>query len=206
MTGSTPTTDLPETEVLPAATGATLGRLHARLAAAAEADDALDVGYRTLDTPIGTVLLAATPVGLVRVAFAREGLDAVLESLSARVSPRVLSAPGRLDAATRQLDEYFAGRRHAFELPLDRQLSAGFRATVLERLSQIAYGATRSYREVAVEAGRPTAVRAVGSACATNPLPIVVPCHRVLRSDGTLGGYLGGLDAKRALLDLEHAA
>lgn len=206
MTSSTRTPDLPETEVLPAETGEALGALHARLEAAAEADDALDVGYRTLDTPIGTVLLAATPVGLVRVAFAREGLDAVLESLSVRVSPRVLSAPSRLDAAARQLDEYFSGRRHAFALPLDRQLTAGFRATVLERLTEIAYGATRSYREVAVEAGRPTAVRAVGSACATNPLPIVVPCHRVLRSDGTLGGYLGGLDAKRALLDLEHAA
>jgi methylated-DNA-[protein]-cysteine S-methyltransferase len=191
---------------LPGVPGAALLRLHRRLEARADADGSLDVAYRSVDTPVGPLLVAATPVGLVRVAFASEGLDAVLESLAARVSPRVLAAPARLDPAARQLEEYFAGRRQAFALPLDLRLSAGFRREVLGRLIEIGYGHTRSYREVATEAGRPTAVRAVGSACATNPLPVVVPCHRVLRSDGSLGGYLGGLPVKRALLELEHAA
>ena len=182
---------------------AELDRLHARLAEAAAAEGALDVAYRTLDSPIGALLLAATERGLVRVAFAGEGHEAVLAELAGRISPRILRAPGRLDAAARELDEYFAGARTTFDLPLDRRLSAGFRLLVLDRLPSIPYGSTASYAAVAAWVGSPRAMRAVGSACATNPLPIVVPCHRVVRSDGSLGGYGGGLGAKRTLLDLE---
>jgi methylated-DNA-[protein]-cysteine S-methyltransferase len=188
------------------APAADLARLHDRLAAAAAADGVLDIAYRILDTPVGPLLLAATDRGLVRVGYAREGHDAVLQALADRISPRVLAAPARLDPAARQLDDYFAGRRRSFELPLDWQLSAGFRRTVLQQLASIGYGHTASYAVVAGLAGSPRAVRAVGTACATNPLPVVVPCHRVVRSDGGLGGYLGGDDAKRTLLTLEAAA
>jgi len=180
-----------------------LGPLHDRLVAAAQADGLLDVAYRTLDTPVGTLLLAATEQGLVRVAYDVEGHDAVLATLAARVSPRVLAAPGRLDPVARELDEYFAGSRRAFDVPLDQRLSTGFRAEVLRHLPEIGYGRTESYAQVAAAAGNVRAVRAVGSACATNPLPVVVPCHRVVRSDGSIGGYAGGPAAKRALLTLE---
>lgn len=180
-----------------------LARLRDHLAADAEAAGLLDVSYRTLDTPIGSMLIAATRHGLVRVAFETEGFDAVLDSLSEQVSPRVLGAGGRLDVVAFQFDEYFRGSRRSFDLPLDRRLSRGFRSEVQAWLPHIGYGQTLSYKEVAEKVGRPRAVRAVGSACATNPLPVVVPCHRVLRSDGSLGGYLGGLEAKRALLALE---
>jgi methylated-DNA-[protein]-cysteine S-methyltransferase len=183
-----------------------LDSLHTRLVVAADDAGVLDVAYRTLDTPIGSLLLAATEQGLLRVAFATEDHDAVLASIAARISPRILRAPGRLDDAARQLGEYFEGRRHGFDLPLDLALSNGFRRTVLVQLRQIEYGQTASYAAIAVAAGSPRAVRAVGSACATNPLPVVVPCHRVVRSDGSLGQYLGGVDAKRALLQLESAA
>jgi methylated-DNA-[protein]-cysteine S-methyltransferase len=183
-----------------------LGRLHARLVEAAQSDGILDVGYRTVDSPVGTLLLAATELGLVRVAYEVEKHDEVLQSLADRISPRVLEAPGRLDVVARELDEYFAGRLHAFDVALDWRLSSGFRRTVLNHLTDIDYGHTASYATVARLAGNPKAVRAVGTACATNPLPVVVPCHRVLRSDGTLGGYLGGVDAKRTLLSLEAAA
>jgi methylated-DNA-[protein]-cysteine S-methyltransferase len=183
-----------------------LRRLHDRLAAAANAERLLDIAYRTVDTPVGSLLLAATETGLVRVAYASEDHDRVLESLSERISPRILHHPARLDDAARELDEYFDGRRRAFNLNLDWRLSAGFRETVLRHLSDIAYGHTASYATVAELAGRPKAVRAVGTACATNPLPVVVPCHRVIRSDGSMGGYLGGLDAKATLLELEAAA
>ena len=180
--------------------------LHARLAAAARAEGILDVAYRTLDTPVGILLLAATERGLVRIAFGCEDHDAVLQELSDRISPRVLHDPQRLDAVARELEEYFAGERRAFDLAIDWQLATGFRAAVLRQLPEIPYGDTASYATVAQRAGNPKAVRAVGSACATNPLPLVVPCHRVVRSDGAMGGYLGGIDAKRALLALEAAA
>ncbi|GAB3595553.1 methylated-DNA--[protein]-cysteine S-methyltransferase [Angustibacter peucedani] len=180
-------------------------RLSARLAEAAEQAGVLDVAYRTVDSPVGPLLLAATDRGLVRVAFDREGHDAVLARLAAAVSPRVLHAPARLDAAARELDEYFAGRRDAFDLPLDLQLAHGFRRAVLDHLRAIAYGRTESYAQVALAAGSPRAVRAVGTACATNPLPVVVPCHRVVRSDGSYGQYLGGTEAKTLLLTLEAA-
>jgi methylated-DNA-[protein]-cysteine S-methyltransferase len=180
-------------------------RLHARLAAAAAADGILDVAYRTVDTPLGTLLLAATEQGVVRVAYASQGHDAALAQLAELVSPRILNAPGRLDGLTRQLDEYFAHRRRVFDVPLDLRLSKGFRRSVLAYLLEIPYGVTESYAQVATAAGRPRAMRAVGTACATNPVPIVVPCHRVVRSDGSFGGYAGGPDAKQSLLLLEAA-
>ncbi|HVM03910.1 MAG TPA: methylated-DNA--[protein]-cysteine S-methyltransferase [Acidimicrobiales bacterium] len=185
--------------------GEVVGRLHARLVDSAAGAGLLDVAYRTVATPIGTLLVAATPEGLVRVAFDVEGHDAVLEAIASRVSRRVLHAPARLDDAARQLDEYFAGRRRRFDLAVDLRLASPFRRVVLEHLRTIGYGRTESYATVAAASGSPAAVRAVGTACATNPVPVVVPCHRVVRSDGTLGGYLGGLDVKRALLALEAA-
>jgi len=181
----------------------TLARLRLRLGQAAETEGLLDVAYTTVDSPVGPLLLAATPKGLVRVAFAVEGHDRVLETLAHRISPRVLRAPGRLDAAARELDEYFARRRQAFDLPLDLSLSGGFRQLVQRHLPEISYGQTRSYGQIAALVGNPKAVRAVGTACATNPLPLVVPCHRVLRADGTPGGYAGGPEAKLTLLNLE---
>jgi methylated-DNA-[protein]-cysteine S-methyltransferase len=187
-------------------TAGALPSLHARLEVSAQRAGILDVAYTTIDTPIGSLLLATTGRGLIRVGFEREGHDGVLDSLAATVSPRILRAPRRLDPATRQLGEYFAGKRTAFDLPLDFSLSHGFRQTVQRNLLRIEYGHTLSYRDVAELVGSPRAVRAVGSACATNPLPVVVPCHRVVRSDGTLGGYGGGLEVKMALLTLEHAA
>lgn len=183
-----------------------LQQLHDRLVTDASAAGVLDLAYRTLDTPIGVLLVAATDTGLVRVAFAREGLDDVLVTLAARISPRILHAPQRLEDVAQQLDEYFAGRRTTFDLPLDHRLSDGFRMKVHQYLPHIRFGHTMTYKQVAEQVGNPNAVRAVGTACATNPLPVVVPCHRVLRSDGTVGGYLGGTDAKRSLLDLERAA
>ena len=181
-------------------------RLRGRLAAAAEAEGILDVAYRTVDTPVGPLLLAATEQGLVRVAYPNQGHDAVLQALADRVSPRVLHAPGRLDPVARQLDDYFAGRRQRFDVPLDWRLSTGFRSTVLHHLAiDVDYGHTASYAALAALAGNPKAVRAVGTACATNPLPVVVPCHRVVRSDGAIGNYAGGVEAKRTLLELEAA-
>jgi methylated-DNA-[protein]-cysteine S-methyltransferase len=183
-----------------------LGRLHDRLAVAAQRDGILDIAYRTVDSPVGTLLLAATDRGLVRVAYASEDHDAVLQVLADLISPRVLNAPARLDTPAQELEEYFAGRRRSFDLALDWQLSSGFRRTVLSHLPEISYGRTASYAAVARLAGNPRAARAVGTACATNPLPVVVPCHRVVLSGGGMGGYLGGADAKRTLLTLEAAA
>jgi methylated-DNA-[protein]-cysteine S-methyltransferase len=181
-------------------------RLHARLVSAAADVGVLDVAFRMVDSPLGVLLLAATDKGLVRVAYALEDHDRVLARLADTISPRVLRAPARLDLAAREIDEYLSGRRTSFDLPLDLRLSSGFRRTVLGHLPDIAYGTTASYAAIAAAAGSPKAVRAVGSACATNPLPLVVPCHRVVRSDGTIGPYVGGTDAKRTLLTLEAAA
>jgi methylated-DNA-[protein]-cysteine S-methyltransferase len=183
----------------------TLNRLHRRLQREAEQAGLLDVGYTTVDSPVGKLLLAATGRGLVRVAYAREDHDRVLEVLSQKLSPRILRAPRRLEEAARELDEYFDRHRQSFDLQLDLSLSHGFRQLVQKHLPEIGYGKTRSYRQVAELVGNPKAVRAVGTACATNPLPIVVPCHRVLRTDGKLGGYIGGTEAKTALLNLEAA-
>lgn len=183
-----------------------LAALRSSLAREAERSDLLDVAHHAVDTPIGPLLLAATPNGLVRVAFENEGFDEVLTELASTVGPRILKAPAFLDDAAREIDEYFSGRRTSFDVPLDRSLSSGFRLLVQQHLSDIAHGRTETYKEVAEVLGNPGAVRAVGTACATNPLPVVVPCHRVLRSDGSLGGYRGGLEAKAVLLQLERAA
>ncbi len=183
----------------------TLSRLHRRLEHNADTDGLLDVAYRTVDTPVGTLLLAATTVGLVRVAYDVEEHTAVLAGLAESVSPRILLAPARLDAVARQIDEYFAKRRTVFDVPVDLRLAEGFRRNVIEHLREIGYGRRESYATVAAAIGNPRAVRAVGSACAHNPLPVVIPCHRVVRSDGSTGQYVGGPAAKSALLDLEAA-
>jgi len=178
-------------------------RLRARLASRAEEQDLLDVGYRTVDTPVGQLLLAATPAGLVRVAYAAQDHDAVLTALASQISPRVLFAPRRLDDAARQLDGYFARRRRAFDLAVDLRLAHSFRRSVLEHLADVGYGRTVSYGELAAEVGNRGAARAVGTACASNPIPLIIPCHRVVLSDGSPGGYVGGPEIKRALLELE---
>ena len=191
---------------LSAGEDAALARLHTRLTSAAQEQDLLDVAYTVMSSPVGELLLAATPAGLVRVGFGLEGHDAVLAQLAVRVSPRILEAPGRLAEPVRQLEEYFAGNRKEFNLALDFRLATGFRRIVVERLPDIGYGSTASYAALAALAGNPGAVRAAGTACARNPLPVVVPCHRVVRSDGKIGNYLGGTEAKAALLAMEAAA
>jgi len=182
---------------------ALLARLHERLEARAVGADAPDVHYRTVDSPVGTLLVAATEAGVARVAFEREGEEAVLQSLADRIGPRVLRTPARLDATARWLDAYFAGSRAPFGQPLDTRLARGFRLEVLGHLREVGYGQRISYAALAAETSSPKAVRAVGTACATNPLPLLIPCHRVTRSDGTVGAYLGGPETKVRLLALE---
>ena len=173
----------------------------------------LDPGAKFFTTGDGAKLVYAPAVadlerrlaGLATVVAAPD-LPSVLADLADQVSPRVLRAPGRLDEVVRELDEYFEGRRSVFDLPLDLRLARGFRRDVLTHLREIRYGATESYRTVAAATGHPNAARAVGSACRVNPLPIVIPCHRVVRSDGTPGEYAGGVEAKRRLLALESTA
>jgi methylated-DNA-[protein]-cysteine S-methyltransferase len=172
----------------------------------AAAEGLLDIAYANADSPFGTLLLAKTPRGLVRLGLPGEDADGLLADLAGRISPRVLEDPARLDEERRELDDYFAGRRHAFELPIDWQLSSGFLLRAREGIAAIPYGETRTYTDLARGAGNERAVRAAGSACSRNPIPLVVPCHRVLRSDGSLGGYAGGLEMKQRLLDLERAA
>jgi methylated-DNA-[protein]-cysteine S-methyltransferase len=169
----------------------------------AEQEDLVDVAYTTFDSPLGELLLAATRTGLARVAYPLNDFDAVLGDLAARLSPRVIESPARLDDARRELDEYFEGKRHEFGLPLDLSTTSGFSRRVLEATAKIGFGEQASYRDVARAAGSEGAVRAAGSALGRNPVPVVVPCHRVLRTGGGLGGYTGGLDKKRFLLDLE---
>lgn len=170
----------------------------------ADAEGILDVAWTVTDSPVGPLTLAATPSGVVQINFGHE--DETLEALAKRVSPRVLRAPRRLDPMLRELDEYFTGRRKVFDVPLDWRLSHGFRRVALDELARgVPFGHTVSYKELAQRSGSPKASRAIGSAMATNPLPIVVPCHRVLRTGGDLGGYGGGLDAKRWLLTHEGA-
>jgi methylated-DNA-[protein]-cysteine S-methyltransferase len=163
----------------------------------------IDVAYATLDSPVGTLLVAATPRGVVRLAYVNEDDADVLEQLADRVSPRVLAAPRRLDEPRRELDQYFAGRRRAFEIPLDWRLTRGFAQRVLQATARIPYGATATYKQVAAEAGNALASRAAGNALGANPIPIIVPCHRILHSGGGLGGYTGGLERKRVLLGVE---
>jgi methylated-DNA-[protein]-cysteine S-methyltransferase len=178
--------------------------LDARLAERAAAEGLLDVAYATVDSPLGPLVAAATPRGLVRLAYVRSGeQDDVLEDLSRRLSPRILEAPARLDVARRELEEYFDGRRTTFDVPIDWALTRGFTTDVLRQTARIGFGHTSTYAEVASRAGSPRAVRAAGNALGANPLPVVVPCHRVLRTGGGLGGYTGGLHRKEFLLRLE---
>ena len=170
----------------------------------AAAEGLLDVAYAGADSPFGTLLLARTPRGLVRLGLPGEDTEELLGDLAGRISPRILEAPASLDEERRELDDYFEGRRHAFELPIDWQLSHGFLLRARHEIAAIPYGETRTYTDLARGAGNERAVRAAGSACSRNPIPLVVPCHRVLRSDGTLGGYAGGLEMKRRLLEMER--
>ena len=172
----------------------------------AEAEGLIDVAYTSVDSPLGPLMVAATPEGLVRVSYTEfRGEDEVLEELARRVSPRVLEAPARLDPVRRELDEYFEGRRHDFDVPIDWSYLAGFTREVLRATARIGFGQVSSYAGVAAEAGSPRAVRAAGNALGANPMPVVVPCHRVLRTGGSLGGYTGGLEKKEFLLRLEGA-
>lgn len=180
-----------------------LERLRSALARRAADNGLLDVGYGTYDSPLGPLTVMVTPRGLVRLSYPGEGIAAQLDELADRVSPRILEAPERTDAVRRQLDEYFGGARHTFEVPIDWRLVRGFAASVLRATARIPFGSVSSYREVAAEAGSPKAYRATGNALGSNPVPIVVPCHRVLHAGGGLGGYTGGLDRKRFLLRLE---
>jgi methylated-DNA-[protein]-cysteine S-methyltransferase len=178
---------------------------HSALAQRALDEGLVDVAYADADAPFGRLTVAATPAGLVRVAFASESHDGVLEELAERISPRVLEAPARLDPVRRELDAYFEGRLHEFDVPIDWSLSHGFLRRAREACYAIPYGRVLTYSQLAEAAGSPRAVRAAGNAMARNPIPIVVPCHRVVRTGGGLGGYGGGLDVKRWLLELEHA-
>jgi methylated-DNA-[protein]-cysteine S-methyltransferase len=179
------------------------GRLAASLARRAEEAGILDVAYAEMDSPVGELLVAVTPRGLVRVAYEGEPEDEVLAELADRVSPRVLRAPERTDAVRRELAAYFTHRRRAFETPLDWSLVRGFARGVLRATAGVPYGEVTTYSAMASAAGSPRAYRAAGNALGSNPIPIVVPCHRVLHADGSLGGYAGGLDRKRFLLELE---
>ncbi len=184
---------------LPAADAPALDLAHAAALAGL-----LDVAYATLDSPVGTLLLASTPRGLVRLAYLESGEeDAVLQELATRISPRILAAPRRLDEPRRELEEYFSGRRSQFEIALDWQLTRGFGRRVLQATARIPYGSVSTYKQVAAQAGSPRGSRAAGNALGANPMPIVVPCHRVLHATGGIGGYTGGIERKRTLLAVE---
>ena len=174
-----------------------------RVAKAAEEQGVLDVAYATVDSPFGPLTLAGTRRGLVRLAYPDASAETVLADLARRVSPRVLEAPERLDEARRELEEYFEGRRTEFDLPVDLSLVRGFGRRVLGTTSRIPYGDVRTYGEVAARSGSPRASRAAGNALGANPIPVIVPCHRVVHAGGGLGGYTGGLDRKEFLLRLE---
>jgi methylated-DNA-[protein]-cysteine S-methyltransferase len=180
-----------------------LDALKATLARRAEEAGLLDVAYASLDSPLGTLTVVVTPRGLLEVAYPGASVDVLLDEIASRVSPRILPAPERTDAVRRQLDEYFEGRRRGFDITIDWQLVRGFAGRVLRATARIPFGGLSTYRGVATEAGSPNAYRAAGNALGSNPIPIVVPCHRVVHADGGLGGYTGGLDRKRFLLTLE---
>ena len=174
------------------------------LSGRAETEGLVDVAYTSVDSPLGPLLVAASPKGLVRVSYTDpRGPDHVIEELAERISPRVLEAPARLDPVRRELDEYFAGRRTEFETPIDWSHLAGFTRNVLRATSRIGFGETSTYAGVASRAGSPRAMRAAGNALGANPMPVIVPCHRVLRTGGALGGYTGGIERKEYLLRLE---
>jgi methylated-DNA-[protein]-cysteine S-methyltransferase len=178
-------------------------RLRAALARRAAEDGLLDVAYGTHESPLGPLTVFVTPRGLVRLSYPGEPIESQLDELAARISPRVMAAPERTDEVRRQLDDYFGGTRRDFELPIDWRLLRGFRGQVLKATARIPFGTVSSYREIATRAGSPNAYRAAGNALGSNPVPIVVPCHRVLHAGGGLGGYTGGLERKRFLLELE---
>ena len=180
-----------------------LGRLREALANRAGDAGLLDVAYGTHDSPLGQLTVFVTPRGLAGIAYPDEPIEQQLQEVAATISPRVMATPARTDAVRRQLDEYFAGDRRAFEVPIDWRALRGFREQVLRATARIPFGAVSTYREIATRAGSPNAYRAAGNALGSNPVPIVVPCHRVLHADGGLGGYTGGLDRKRFLLHLE---
>lgn len=183
-----------------------MSELVRKVVARAAEEGLVDVAFATLDTPLGTALAAATPRGLVRVALPSERLDSVVAELAREVSPRVVEYRARLDEALRELDEYFAGRRDRFDLDLDWRLShPGFYRRVLRATARVPFGKTTTYSEVAARAGSPRAHRAAGTALGSNPIPIVVPCHRVVRTGGDIGNYGGGPEMKRFLLELEGA-
>jgi methylated-DNA-[protein]-cysteine S-methyltransferase len=174
------------------------------LSGRAEAEGLVDVAYTTVDSPLGPLVVAASPKGLVRVSYTDSlGPDPVIEELAERISPRVLEAPARLDPVRRELDEYFAGRRTEFATPVDWSHLAGFTRKVLRATARIGFGETSTYAGVASRAGSPRAMRAAGNALGANPMPVIVPCHRVLRTGGALGGYTGGIERKEYLLRLE---
>ena len=177
----------------------------ARLTERAQREGLLDVAYCMVDSPLGPLLAVGTERGLVMLAYADDGIEERLARVAEAVSPRILEAPARLDPARRELDDYFARRRRGFTLAIDWALIHGFARAVLERTAAIPYGEARSYAEISAEAGSPRGARATGNALGGNPIPIVIPCHRVLRSGGALGGYTGGLDRKRFLLELESS-
>jgi methylated-DNA-[protein]-cysteine S-methyltransferase len=177
-----------------------------RFALRAAQEGLVDIAYTVEDSPVGPLLLAATKRGLVELGYeGRERLDSYLARLAAKLSPRVLEVPARLDPVRRELDEYFSGRRTDFDIPLDWSLTTGFTQRVLRATAKIQYGHVSTYREMATKAGNERAVRAAGNALGANPIPIVVPCHRILRTGGSLGGYGGGLPRKEFLLKLEGA-
>jgi methylated-DNA-[protein]-cysteine S-methyltransferase len=180
-----------------------LGAFRTALGERAARAGLVDVAVGQLDSPLGTLTAMVTDRGLVRLSYPGEGIDEQLAYVAERVSPRVLPAASRTDPLRRQLDDYFAGRRTAFDVPIDWRLVRGFAGAVLAATARIPFGAVSSYREIAADAGSPNAYRAAGNALGSNPVPIVVPCHRVLHAGGGLGGYTGGLDRKRFLLQLE---
>ncbi len=181
-------------------------RLTRELARRADAEGLVDVAFTTTDSPLGPLMLAATDRGLVMVSYVLDGVDDRLERLAREVSPRVLEVPARLDRERRELDEYFSGARRAFDVPVDWRLISGFARSVLQRTAAIPFGGHSTYGEIAAEAGSPRGSRAAGNALGGNPIPIVIPCHRVLRAGGHIGGYTGGVERKRFLLDLEGRA
>ncbi len=197
------TDDLEQRLAQPPVASLNLDALRAGLAQRAADDGLLDVAYGTYDSPLGPLTLVVTPRGLARLSYEHEAVDEQLDEIAARISPRILHAPARTDAVRRQLDDYFEGVRHDFDVTVDWRLVRGFAGEVLKATARISFGAVSSYRAVATEAGSPNAYRAAGNALGSNPIPIVVPCHRVLHAGGGLGGYTGGLDRKRFLLRLE---
>ena len=177
----------------------------ARFVKAAEKENLVDVVFARIDSPFGELLVASTPKGVVQLSLHGYDQNETLEDLAAKVSPRIFESPKRLDPVRKQLDEYFAGKRRSFDIDLDWQLSHGFALRVLKATARIPYGAVSSYREMADKAGTVRATRAAGNALGGNAIPVIVPCHRVLRTGGGLGGYGGGLAMKEALLKMEGA-